>query len=467
MRHLHLAELRNSWSAWLGVSVAFLVSNLTLALCALVWLAGERMIAAGDLDRLQSGALTLTPELNLVFCAMVAISVLGSSTSLVVDSRRGSLARLALSGATPGQVVATVMTQLAVFSVACSLLADALAYALLVPTLRYVAGEQEEFVGVPEPVYAVWPVLLANLLAVGVALLGGYRQARRASRIPPVEALRQSTGVSAERMTVLRWLGGGLLLALIIAAYALVPTLTAVHTSETMSNLLITSIGLLVLTAALLARLAPLLVGPLTRAWTRLVPTADASWLLARSTTVAKGPRLIKSVIPVMMAIGLLFGMLAIWDTLIASLAANGYHEDMSNTGPAALLGLIGLPLAVALAGGVGSLVMMGKQRDAELALCGIVGATPAQRFAMPVLEGTIIAVTGAILALVMVATSIGFLAVSFPAAGFVFAFAPSWPTFAGALAVSWAITVAATVVPTLPALRRPEPKVIARLVAE
>jgi putative ABC transport system permease protein len=119
------------------------------------------------------------------------------------------------------------------------------------------------------------------------------------------------------------------------------------------------------------------------------------------------------------------------------------------------------------MAGGVGSLVMMARQRQAELALCGIVGTTPGQRLAMPVLEGVIIAVTGALLSLAMVAAAVVLLAVGLPAAGFPFAFVPAYGTFAAALGACTAITVAATVLPTLPSLGRPEPRVIARLVAE
>ncbi len=40
MRQLHLAELRDSWSAWSGVCVAFIVTNFALALAALVTVAG-------------------------------------------------------------------------------------------------------------------------------------------------------------------------------------------------------------------------------------------------------------------------------------------------------------------------------------------------------------------------------------------------------------------------------------------
>jgi len=467
VRQLHLAELRDSWSAWCGVSVAFIATNFTLALSALTQLTGVEAVRSGALDFWQSAAFTVGPVLNMAFCALVGAAVIGSSTSLVVDSRRGSLARLALTGATPGQVVSTIMSQLAVVSLACSLVGDGLALAVFEPTLRYLASDPGETVAVPVAVYAAWPLLLANLFAVGLSLLGGYRQARKGSRIPPVEALRQATGDVEERMTPGRWVASALLGLVIVLAYLAIPALTEVRTKETFSNIFLTGVVILVVTAALLARLAPLLVGRVARAWTRLLPSSNPSWDLARSTTVAKAARLTKSVVPVMMAVGLLFGMVAIGQSMQSSLYTSGEDVQLSGVGAAAMLTFLGLPLLVAVAGGVGSLIMMSKQRDAELALVGIAGATPLQRLAMPVWEGVIIAVTGALLSVVMVVLSVTFLAIALPAADFGFAFSPSYLTFALALLACVAITVTATVVPTLASLRKPEPAVIARLVAE
>ena len=469
MRELHLAELRDSWTAWLGVCVAFVVTNFSLALSALVLLAGSRAVADGSLDLLQSAAFVFTPGMNIAFCGIVGAVVIGSATSLVVDSRRGSLARLALTGATPGQVVATVMSQLVAISLACSVIGGGLALVALQPTLDFLAYARSADEGLPppSPVSAVWPVLLATVFAIALALLGGFKQARLASRIPPVEALRQATGGREERMTVGRWVWAGLALLVVVAAYGAIPALTASPDKETVSNLFITSTVLLVVAAALLAQIAPLVVGPLTLAWTRLVPSFDPSWELARSTAAVKAARLTKSVVPVMMAIGLTFGLVAQTDTLVSSLRASGFPGELSGTGPGTMIMLLGLPLAISLAGGVGSLIMMSKQRSAELALSGIVGTTPAQRVAMPVLEGVIIGITGALLAVVMVAVAIGFLALSLPRADLPFAFSPSYLTFAVALAVSLLVTVAATVLPTVSSLRIPEPRVIARLVAE
>ena len=74
---------------------------------------------------------------------------------------------------------------------------------------------------------------------------------------------------------------------------------------------------------------------------------------------------------------------------------------------------------------------------------------------------------TGALLSLVMVAVSVGVMAIGVPAAGLVFAFAPPWSVFGIGFLGCAVITVATTLLPTLPSLRMPEPRVVARLVAE
>jgi putative ABC transport system permease protein len=417
---------------------------------------------------INSASFTWGPAFNLVLCSIVGAVVIGSSTSLVVDSRRGSLARLALTGATPAQVVVTIMSQLAVVSLACAVLGDVAAYLLLDPVMSFLLStDNNELLVRATPVYALWPVLLANLFAVGLALLGGLKQARRASGIPPVEALRQATGASADRMTLGRWVRAGLCLALIVTTYSVMPSVSAATGKEGFSNTFQASALLLIVAGALLAQIAPLVVGPLTRAWTALVPSFDPTWDLTRSTTVTKAARLTKTVVPVMLAIGIFFGLAALGATMQSTFRANGDPTVIEGIGAIDMLPILGLPLLLALSGGVGSLIMMSKQRNAELALSGIVGTTPAQRVLMPVLEGVVITVTAAILSLVMVAVCIGIMAVGVPAAGLVFAFVPRYAVFGAGLLVCLVITVAATLLPTLPSLRLPEPRVIARLVAE
>lgn len=467
MRKVIAAELRGSWTAWLGVSLGFVMTGFGLTLAALVVqsaLAARELIPAMEAD-----AYAIIGGSNLVLCLVVGLSVVGASTALVLDSRRGALARLALAGATPAGLVGSLLSQLAVVAVASAVLADLLAVAALRPALDYLQHERgAEGAGVLVPTVVEPGTLLAiNLVWLLVVLLGGLRQARRASRIPPVEALRAAQDGTEQRHRDLgRWVRAALAALIVAGMFAVVPALAANRSSETFTQIMQLNLFGLVVVGWLFAELMPAVVRPLTAAWTRLIPAGPA-WWVARATVLARAGRLARSVTPVMFTIGLAFGVIGLPATYNAIFAASGVDVRLEHVGAETFLVNLGLPLAIALCGSVGSLVMMTRQRCADLALLGIVGATLRQRLGTAALEALIITGTAALLGLTMVGVCLAHLAYATPAAGFGFALdVPAGP-FLVALAVAAAITAATTVLPTLPTSRLPEPRVVAGLVAE
>lgn len=85
----------------------------------------------------------------------------------------------------------------------------------------------------------------------------------------------------------------------------------------------------------------------------------------------------------------------------------------------------------------------------------------------MPALEALIITVTAVLLAAVVIVPSLAFQAYSLSAAGLIWTPSLSVPMVIGTFVGGLLITTLATVLPTLPARRLPEPRVIARLVTE
>lgn len=468
MAHVHLAQFKGAWTAWAGVSLTFVAANFGLALGALMTMTGIQAQADGVLSLEHASAFIFLGVTNVILCAGVSIAVISTSTGLVIASRRGSIARLALAGATPRQVRRTLMLQLTAVTLVAAVIGDLLAVAMLQPfTDREVV--ERELVGVEvSAAYSPLAILAATGLCVLVALVGGWRQARAASRISPIEALRPVPPAEHRRMPVLRWMGvavGVGLIALIWVAFGAM----AVGLDETAGDTsMLLSLVILIVSCATIAAAAPLTVGVFTRAWTALVPGRSATWHLARSTVIAKGQRLSKSVVPVMFSVSLIFGLTIIVGAITASMQASGYGDfELSAASIYSMLGMIGTPLVVGIAGSVGSLVMMSRQRDAELALSAIAGATPRQRLTIPALEGLIITVSGIILGLVATAVagafqywSIGLL-LPHPAVEI------AWPVLAGIAVITLTVTMAATVLPTLAAQRTPAPYVVARLVAE
>lgn len=472
MRRVYLAELRDSWSAWLGVSLAFVATNLSFVVSALVLSSGWAAIGAGKLVLEDSAEFTLTPITNFVFSGIVGLTVVATSATMVVDTRRGSLARLAVAGADPGQIVRSVMTQLVAVSLASALIADVIAMAVLQPYLHFLTTgiEAGTVIEQPAPVYNLWAMALANLACIGVAMLGGLGQARRAAAIPPVEALRQAAASPPQRMTVLRWIAVGLGVVLLALLFGAVFPMLEFRNSETISTFLQLGVLMLVVFTVLVALVAPVLISPIARGWTTLIPVRHPIWQLARKNIYVRGPRFSRSVVPIVFTIAMMLGLLALGPTLLATTLASGYGEGavrLDKAGMGAFLSLLGPALAIALCGGIGNLFMMSKQRDAELALVGITGASPGQRRLLPVLEAVILTVTATIPALAAVGLMAAFYNFSFSAAGLVpvFVLPPeAWLVGVGGTGL---IMIVATFLPTLKALRLPEPRVIARLAAE
>lgn len=421
MLRLHLAELRDSWSAWLGVGLTFVVVNAALVIPALTLVSGLHAVDVGMIAQEDSSGYTIFQVIMILMTTCVGGPVIGSATGLVVGSRRGSLARLALAGAAPGQIRSTVTSQLIAVSLASAVVGDVLGALLIRPSLDLMAYNQRNepgFVGL-DVVWSPAAFLGANLLCVLLAVLGGARQARRASRTPAVEALRQAAAPRPPRLLLLRSLLKALLPALAVAgSWAAIAPLVENRNKETISNLLVLDLLQIFLCGALMAALTPVLVPLLTRAWTALVPSRDPAWVLARSTVTARADRAQRSLVPVMFGVGIAVAELGAGGSISATLEASGLGADLTTGDLGTFIMMAGPPLAIAFAGSVGALIMMGRQRDAELALLGVSGATPGRRAAVPVLEAVIITVSAALLSLGMILPTYAYQAVSLSAAG-------------------------------------------------
>lgn len=469
MLRLHLTELRDSWSAWLGVVLTFVVVNAALVVPALTLASGLHAVDVGSIAQDDSAAYTIFQGIMLLMTACVGGPVIGSATGLVVASRRGSLARLALAGATPWQIRGTVTSQLVAVSLASAVVGDLLGALLIHPGLELMAYNQRNepgFVGL-DVVWSPSAFIGANLLCVLLAVVGGARQARRASRTPAVEALREAAEPRPPRFLVLKSLLKALLPELAVASsWAAIAPLVENRNKETVSNLLVLDLLQIFLCGALVAALAAVLVPLLTRAWTALVPSRSRLRPRPLHGDRPSGPR---PALPRPRHVRRRHrgrrarrGRLDLRDARGLRPGGGPHHgrpRHLHHDGRA--------PLAIAFAGSIGALIMMGRQRDAELALLGVSGATPGHRAAVPVLEAVIITVSAALLSHGMILPTYAYQAVSLRAAGLTWRAEVPWGAAAATLLVCGAITVASTVLPTLPARRLPENRVIARLVAE
>ncbi len=197
-----------------------------------------------------SGAIALL-GMELGLASFVAIFVVSSTFAFTVAQRRRDLALLRLTGAARRQVRVLLLGE----ALLLGLIGSALGVLIGLPTMRLQAGMLDHFGFVPPGFTGEWrDWVLAVSLGTGVcvALLGVLVASRRASRVRPLDALRE-TGDGARVMTASRWILGLFFLAGSITMMVLVPAVGG-------EGALAMSIFVSMLLVVALAALAPLVV---------------------------------------------------------------------------------------------------------------------------------------------------------------------------------------------------------------
>ncbi|MEU1468678.1 ABC transporter permease [Streptomyces sp. NPDC005761] len=240
----------------------------------------------------------------------VSVFVVASTFSFAVAQRRREFGLLRTAGATPGQVRRTVYAEAAVIgvlasAVGCRLgvlgaprLASWMTGAQIAPRW-FVIGDQD------------WPLHAAFWTGLAVALAGAVAASRRAGRVGPVEALRESA-VDSGSMPLSRVLLGGavLLTGAVLLGVALVQDPGSVLKRKTY----VTQPMLLVVGFALFA---PVLVRPVTRflAWLP-AQLRGATGVLARENASAGLRRTAAVAAPVIVTVALAASLMGTTATL-------------------------------------------------------------------------------------------------------------------------------------------------------
>ncbi|WP_433290649.1 FtsX-like permease family protein [Actinoplanes sp. CA-030573] len=241
--------------------------------------------------------------------AFVAVFVVASTCALSAAQRRREIGLLRAVGATPGQVRRMMYAETVVVALLAALAGlpvGALAASLLAGPFVDAGLEPAGFT------VTVQPLALAGslLLGVVVALAGVAVVARRPSRTPPLDALREAA-VERRAMTPTRWIAG---VAGVVAGLVLLARLTAMPVTVRSTAGL--GAAMLLLTAA--ALLAPVMIVPLVRAatwpWRRA-----ATGMLVREGTLIAVRRVASTAAPVLLTVGftvLLTGTIATIDNV-------------------------------------------------------------------------------------------------------------------------------------------------------
>ncbi|NUW44594.1 ABC transporter permease [Nonomuraea rhodomycinica] len=270
------------------------------------------------------------------FAGFIAVFVVSSTFAFAVGQRRREFALLRTIGATASQVRRMVYGEALLVAVTASA-----AGALLGPLGARPIQDWLVSLGMAPgwlvPSTSSVPSWVAFGTGVVVAVLGVVLSARRAGRVPPAEALRES-GVEQGAMTPGRWVAG-----LAVLATALVSmTMTAVgNPSSATGNK--SYMPVLMLLIAAVGLLAPVVVRPVTRLLTWPVERLrGAGGTVVAAGAVASARQTAATAAPVLVTVGLaasLLGAAAMSDAARTAMEAGPIRADyvVLPTGPAGL----------------------------------------------------------------------------------------------------------------------------------
>ncbi|MFF7990400.1 FtsX-like permease family protein [Kitasatospora xanthocidica] len=297
------ASMRRRWPAFVGSFVA-------LALGVAV------MSAAGVLLNTTMGEDSLpgAPSLHKLVSFMAAMAgfvsvfVVSSTFAFAVAQRRQETAMLRAVGATPRQVRALVLGEALVVALAAAAAGCVIGLAVAPAIAAWLVDRGAAPSGFrSEP--ALLPLLLAASGGLLVALLGAYAASRRAGRVRPVEALDE-VAVDKKVMPVSRWVAAVLFLGVFGYTLSTFISMPASMMADPQSRDPETTPqwALLFDVMAVLAvgLIAPVLVPPLVRLFTSVVPLLPgAAGLIARQNALAAIRRTVSTATPVFLVIGL------------------------------------------------------------------------------------------------------------------------------------------------------------------
>ena len=444
MIRLILSDLTVHARVWLGTLSVAVAAGFVAAVAAALIEAGA------DYGGRVQDALASTGAVIIVFTAVTALIVLSSTAHLTVALQQRSYALWQLIGIRPVLVELVVLVQLGIVGILGALIGCIVAVPVIGPLFAWSFRDWATLQGVTVTLSSGGVLVVAGSVAV-VVVIGGLRGARRARRTPPIEALREP---EPPRSTV-GWFRVVVCAALVAATIGI----SAGMSGATFVQISGMSPLVTPLIAGAVAAIGPLLYPVILRAWTVMVPTAaSASWFLARRSARYRLSQSSAAVGPLVVAIALAGGLYTSGATLAAAEAARTGRTEGFSLAPEGVVILLGGPLLLSAVGAAATVFMSGHAREREYALIQAAGSTRGAIVLTAVWEAVIYAVTAFILGtsatvagglIVSNALSLPLPSVSFTALGLI----------AGA---GFLLTLAATVAPTVAALRHEIPRTLA-----
>ncbi|GAA3558128.1 hypothetical protein GCM10022197_11810 [Microlunatus spumicola] len=439
MTRLVLADLLAGVRIWAGLAAVLAAVLVAAGLAGTV----PAVLVRAGLDASGTAALgAWSLAGTAAVLSLVAVLVVTTSTlRLAVTVRTRTFALWQVVGVLPRTAARIVLVEVLlvafVGAVLGVLLGAAVAPGFVAYGLRGTSGLEAL-----TPRLAGADLLVVAVVTSALVVLAAVGPSRRVAGTPPIAALRDPDVVDHRRRVLPLLVAGGL------AAVAVGMLSTLSSTVDTGANQLLL-IGVVVVAVA--AALAPQLTRPVLRAWTALPARWWPSLFLARAAALQGLGRTAAGVSAVVVAAGLPAALLAGAHTS-AALSGGG----SSGSAGAAIALLIGGPVLLASIGAAAGVLISARDRSREQALLRAAGAGPAQTAGIAMLETTLVAVTGLLLAGVAVVLTSALELLVLAATGHRVPFDAGLPALLVAAVLVAALMAVATAVPALVDLRRP-----------
>jgi putative ABC transport system permease protein len=445
MNRLILSDLVTHARVWLGVLAVIVVAGFVGAIAAGLLETGFHH-GGRVLDGLSS-----TSAAVIMFTSITALIVLTSTAGLTVALQKRSYALWQIVGIRPSLVGLVVLGQLAIVGALGAVIGSLIAIPVFEPLFIWVFRDWSNMQGISLHLGSV-SVLIVVATVTAVVMLGGLRGARQASRVPPIEALRDPEPPRV-RMGWLR-----ILLTLLIVGGA-IALAWALDGRASMAGFSGQAILMTPLIAAAMVTAGPVLFPVVLRAWTSLLPAhVSASWYLARNSSRYRLSQSTAAISPLLVAIALAGGLYTMAATMDQAMADRSGSTTSTGLAPEGVVILLGGPLLLSAVAAAATVFMSGGARERELALIQAAGSTQPTVILTAFCEAVIYTVTAAILG--AAATVIGGiiiaakLALNFPVISF--------STLGLIASGGFVLILAATVAPTVAALRHEIPRTLA-----
>lgn len=385
MIRIALHDFRHSLRLWLCASTVFVAVGFSAVLLSLLCVSIADAQSAHNVLGDSIDGLWSIWGVHVALTVVVGLVVIAGTVRQISDECAPMLFRMALAGATPMQC--SVMLAVQTMSMAIlGTLVGALLAGFVIPTVcRWLMDGVSGLTGILVARYSMAALVWSLVVVIGVSIIAALGTTMRHSKTP----IRGSGHKRWVRALVAICVGLGLLMVTVL-------TVNAAHEGRMrMSDDSFVPAGMGI---TLWAAIALVLGGPwvtigMLKACARL--PFGAVWKLGLHAFAERPKSALSAINPMMLSIAIPLGVVTPAWTFASALqhaGSGGVHADVSS-----LFAVCALPLLIAIASSIMSLIMAGRRQLRVIGLLSLAGASPHQQIRQQLVQAFIATVVASV----------------------------------------------------------------------